>query len=98
MAISPDGKLLAAGSAFGDAYLWDIAGNKLRPKLSPAPGQELSSALAAFALAFSPDGKRLAAGTMRKVVVWTAATGKVERALKPAGTQDADWFGDLKFS
>jgi WD40 repeat protein len=53
---SPDGKLLASGSADGKAKLWSM--DTLRPIAT------LGSALqAVHSLAFSPDGHRLALGT-----------------------------------
>ncbi len=70
VAFSPDGKGLAVGSAAGTLRLWDVATR--RPL-----GQPLSDGRGAVAgLAYSPDGRILAAGQGRAVVLWDAATGR----------------------
>src|SRR5437660_1574684 len=54
VAVSPDGKVLAGGSASGSIHLWDASGRRLHTL------QAHSSAV--HSLAFSPDGKLLASG------------------------------------
>jgi WD40 repeat protein len=63
MALSPDGKRLAASNIDGSLPLWGLPGRRaLRPlSLKPAPS----------CLAFSPDSKQLAAGTYGNVTVWS---------------------------
>ena len=93
MAISPDGKTIAAGShgsgSTGDAwvagvYLWDVAsGRELLPH--PAHGLEPS-------VSFSPDGRTLSTtGTETVVRLWDVATGR--EALRSRGTarQSISW-------
>ena len=90
IAISPDGKVVASGSAWGNpnksVCLWDVASGRMLREFSE--GKEPSTRVTC--LAFSADGKLLAAGTggdrlSRKpapVPVWEVATGKLVRQLK----------------
>ena len=55
LALSPDGKTLAAGCAEGKIYLWDLTTNRAIPEIA-SQLKEITS------LAFSTDGKILAAG------------------------------------
>jgi eukaryotic-like serine/threonine-protein kinase len=77
---SPDGKLIAAGVGWygeqrvGEVKVWDTATGQLRFTLQATP---------AWAVAFSPDGKRLATGGANGAVkLWNAATGQEILALK----------------
>jgi WD40 repeat protein len=69
IAFSPDGKLFAATDERRGVTLWDARTWARLPSL-PVPGDR------ALALAFAPDGRRLAAGTESGVRVWDLATGK----------------------
>ena len=66
VAISPEGKTLAAGGS-GQTILWDFGtGKKLRVLKGGTP----------FALDFSPDGKTLVSGNKyHNVVLWDVSTG-----------------------
>jgi WD40 repeat protein/serine/threonine protein kinase len=77
VAFSPDGKRLAATSAF-QVVLWDVAtGEKLRT---------ITLIDRAFRVAFSPDGKRLATACEGQTVwLWDAATGKELAKLRVSG-------------
>ncbi len=85
VALAPDGKTLAApvnrkggGGSADQVVLWDTATGKELRRL----GGPLGSACAC--LAFSPDGKLLAAGEWQAgtVHVWDAATGREVKAWK----------------
>jgi hypothetical protein len=88
MALSPDGKILAAGTGHleravpGEAVLWDVASRRVRATLR---GHTNS----VFAVAFSPDGRTLATGAGQvggpgpgEVKLWDVESGE-ERATLP---------------
>jgi len=67
LAVSPDGKLLAAGSADNRAYVWSLEDGKLVTTITDHSGWVLD-------VAFSADGKYLAtAGADRVLRVWDTA-------------------------
>src|SRR5262249_37861494 len=78
LAFSPDGKRLATASLDGSCKVWD-----------PDHWQEIRSlsgnGLAFAAVAWSRDGKRLAAGDDAGVIVWNADTYEVLHTLKTPG-------------
>jgi WD40 repeat protein len=70
LAFNPDGNLLAAGSADGKAYVWNVPDKKLVVAIHEHTDWVLG-------VAFSPDGKLLAtASTDRSVRVWEVGTWK----------------------
>ncbi len=97
VAFSPDGRTLATGTAMvgrlggnplrrifwisrgerdGEVKLWDMESATERLVLAGRTGGVLS-------LAFSPDGETVAAGAWdRRVTLWNATTGEVERTLE----------------
>lgn len=59
--ISPDGKLVAAGTAGGEAHIWTLADGKLVKTLRPSKDGWVVNGVR-----FSPDGARLAVGSNRE--------------------------------
>jgi WD40 repeat protein len=79
---SPDGKLLATGASETDpglVLLWDARTGKKRASLIGPGGFGLWGALA-----WSPDGKSIAAGDENMAVLWDAQTGKRLTVLEQA--------------
>jgi WD40 repeat protein len=70
LAISPDGKALAASDTSGGLTVWDAVTGRERLRL-PRAGLDRPGALT-----FSPDGRLLAAASGWRVRLWQTATGK----------------------
>ncbi|RLG07116.1 MAG: hypothetical protein DRN68_05855, partial [Thaumarchaeota archaeon] len=75
LAFSPDGKLLASGSADNTVKLWEVAtGRELRTLTGHVD--------IVLSVSFSPDGKLLASGSFDNTVkLWEVATGRELRTL-----------------
>jgi WD40 repeat protein/DNA-binding SARP family transcriptional activator len=79
VALSPDGKLLAAGLADGSVVLWDVSDPHGPKQLATGRGHTDT----VFAVAFSPDGRELASASGDKTVRLWHVDG---RQLTPANT------------
>ena len=100
VAWSPDGSMLASGSAAATNYgkegvrtdkvllLWDSAGRLIRAL--EGHGNSVES------VAFSPDGKTLASGSIDETIrLWNAADGKPIRTLQAQSqVQSVTWSPD----
>lgn len=76
LAISPDGKMLAAGSKDRTVHLWSLdTGKSLRILQKHTETVQ--------ALVFSPDNKWVASGGDDNTIrIWQVATGRIEKTLK----------------
>ena len=75
VAISPDGKILASGSADGSIMLWDMA--SVQPLSDLLRGHDST----VWTLDFSPDGKWLVSGSEdQMIILWDVDSGQeIER-------------------
>jgi WD40 repeat protein len=103
-AFSPDGKHLATGDKVGKVKVWEVASGKPVAELDAPvmytwdPIQRLHSIGGVRALAFSPDGKTLAAGGIGKIGNIDHLEGKprVELFDWAAGKRTSEHEGDRK--
>ena len=89
VALSPDGRLLAAADAAGQLVVWGLNDRIVRWRMSKAHDGIISG------LSFSPDNATLAsAGRDGIIRLWRASDGERSGALEGHG----DWINDVAFS
>jgi WD40 repeat protein len=90
LALSPDGKTLAAGCGDSSIYLWDLATGQLREPNAAPRGRY-------WVARFAPDGKLLAtAGEDAVIHLWETTRWTEIRSL--AGSEPREDVRDLSFS
>lgn len=87
VALSPDGRTFATASADGTVIVWDFATGKLLVQIngrgvSEQFEDEDVEAASFTSIAYSPDGRMLAAATGGRVILLDPKTGKVLGALE----------------
>ena len=98
LAFSPDGKTLAAAGSFArspttlkdlptELVCWDVAKGEARLSIQAGP-DAINNRSSFHGLAYSPDGKWLAAGTYDGIGIWDASTGKESKAPRIGYDQD----------
>jgi WD40 repeat protein/transcriptional regulator with XRE-family HTH domain len=108
VAFSPSGTELAAGTTDGTVARWALPGTKRsgqgpgtqgRPAALPTPLPTLSGpADVVFAVAFSPDGHTVAAGSKDKSVWLWDVTDPARPRLKSSFTKATSWINAVAFS
>jgi WD40 repeat protein len=95
---SPSGTHLASANNDGSVIVWDIVSG--RPLLTLGDySLTLDVAAPAYAVAYSPDGKRIATGNrtlLAGVVIWDATTGKKLNTLEFYDPSSIDYSPDGK--
>ena len=78
IALSPDGKLAAYLTDSGEVQVWNTGSGTLVKKLPHPVGLPVS-------VKWSPDGRRIAAGSTDVVRVWDVASGRLIRSFPATG-------------
>jgi WD40 repeat protein len=81
VAFNPRAPMLASASGDGTIRLWHVDGSSRYPI-----GRPLKAEGPVLSVAFSPDGRSLASGSFKKLVVWNVASGRQLSVEHPGGT------------
>jgi WD40 repeat protein len=93
MAFSPDGATLAIAFYSGEVSLWDITSKSSIARLgNPLVAASTSAAISAYALAYTKDGKYLAAGVGDGDLVGGSMVSLVQLQQKIALQRPLDYF------
>jgi WD40 repeat protein len=98
LAMSPEGRHLATANPDGTVTILRLArpGAVFAPKAPPLVKALAGHTGKVTAVAYSPDGKRLASGGEEEVHIWNARTGALDRSLPVKGKGKR--FNALTFS
>jgi WD40 repeat protein len=83
VALSPDVKLVAAGTRYGHVYVWEVASHRRRARLAGHIAD-------VWCVAFAPDGKTLASGDgdwnrPGEIKLWDTGTWRQRSRLRHSG-------------
>ncbi|WP_042410154.1 nSTAND1 domain-containing NTPase [Streptacidiphilus carbonis] len=92
VAVSADGRKVAAAAADGSIRLWDLDSTDLAGQALPATGERTGAGQAAESLAFTPDSRTLAAGEDPGVRLWDVAVPGRPLALAVLNTPSSIVF------
>jgi WD40 repeat protein len=90
---SPNGRLLASGGGDGLVNLWAVNDGRLMRTLNTEVPQGPQNRI--LALAFSPDGTRLAGAGHGEIRIWSASNGALIERIEDA---HGDWVLSLAYS
>jgi WD40 repeat protein len=89
VAFSPNGKQLATAELRGNVLLWDLETNKRVATLQQYDPETTKEPNPTYSLALSPDGKALAAATMRGIKFWVLEGNK--KSARVDGPEATVW-------
>jgi WD40 repeat protein len=84
-ALSPDGQTLAVSNSDRAVHLWNIADVGKNRALKVGIENSIPEGFAPVALAFSPDGKKLATSERETLRLWDVPTGRLESSIDGQG-------------